>query len=745
MQQEGKLGKIIFNNPENGYTVAVFDTEAGAIRIAGSFAEPKSGAKYRLEGRFTIHPKYGEQFSVSSYEEMMPEGADAILEFLSAGNIRGIGPKTASQIVDVFGDETLTVIEETPEKLLTISGIGPKTLVKITESFGESREFAGTSIELRELGIEMNEAVRVYRIYGKDSVRIVSENPYILAEDIRGINFRRADAIAAKLGMEPESSVRIESGIRHMLRTWAASGSTLMPENYLVEKTAEFLDVMMDNVRESLRDMVFAGELEEDRMNDTAVIYLYGYYHAEQRVAHELMKIRNAALKPIPLQAENFLDAVRMASDDPFGDGIELSVEQKRAILECLTNNITIITGGPGTGKTTIINTLVKLFDSAGFSVALAAPTGRAAKRMEEASGKPAMTIHRMLEFVWSEEEDILNFGRNEENPLEEDVIIVDEASMIDLMLMDGLLNAVKEGTRIIFTGDADQLPPVGAGNVLRDMIASECIPVIRLREIFRQAEGSGIVTNSHLINSGEYPEQQSGNDFYIISKTSEMSVSDTIRELVGGRIEAGFDFVHSADDIQVLTPTKRGMLGAPSLNAMLQEVINPPAEDKAELRIGSVTFREGDKVMQLKNNYGAEWRTDYLSTEGEGVFNGDMGIVEAIDAEDKTMTVRMDDRVIEYAGDMLDEIDLAYAVTVHKSQGSEFPAVVIPVLNFPPMLMTRNLLYTAVTRGKKLVIIVGSPARVRAMIDNNRADGRYTGLKWRLLALDADPFGRRL
>ena len=745
MQQEGKLGKIIFNNPENGYTVAVFDTEAGAIRIAGSFAEPKSGAKYRLEGRFTIHPKYGEQFSVSSYEEMMPEGADAILEFLSAGNIRGIGPKTASQIVDVFGDETLTVIEETPEKLLTISGIGPKTLVKITESFGESREFASTSIELRELGIEMNEAVRVYRIYGKDSLRIVSENPYILAEDIRGINFRRADAIAAKLGMEPESSVRIESGIRHMLRTWAASGSTLMPENYLVEKTAEFLDVMMDNVRESLREMVFAGELEEDRMNDTAVIYLYGYYHAEQRVAHELIKIRNATLKPIPLQAENFLDAVRMASDDPFGEGIELSTEQKRAILECLTNNITIITGGPGTGKTTIINTLVKLFDSAGFSVALAAPTGRAAKRMEEASGKPAMTIHRLLEFVWSEEEDILNFGRNEENPLEEDVIIVDEASMIDLMLMDGLLNAVKEGTRIIFTGDADQLPPVGAGNVLRDMIASECIPVIRLREIFRQAEGSGIVTNSHLINSGEYPEQQSGNDFYIISKTSEMSVSDTIRELVGGRIEAGFDFVHSADDIQVLTPTKRGMLGAPSLNAMLQEVINPPAEDKVELRIGSVTFREGDKVMQLKNNYGAEWRTDYLSTEGEGVFNGDMGIVEAIDTEDKTMTVRMDDRVIEYAGEMLDEIDLAYAVTVHKSQGSEFPAVVIPVLNFPPMLMTRNLLYTAVTRGKKLVIIVGSPARVRAMIDNNRADGRYTGLKWRLLALDADPFGRRL
>ena len=745
MQQQGTLGKIIFNNPENGYTVAVFDTETGAIRIAGSFAEPKSGAKYRLEGRFTIHPKYGEQFSVSSYEEMMPEGSDAILEFLSAGNIRGIGPKTAAQIVDVFGDETLSVIENTPEKLLMISGIGPKTLVKISESFGESREFANTSIELRELGIEMNEAVRIYRIYGKDSLRIVSENPYILAEDIRGINFRRADNIAAKLGVEPESRIRIESGIRYMLKSWAESGSTLMPENYLVEKTAEFLDVMMDDVRDSLREMVFAGELEEDRLDDTPVIYLYGYYHAEQRVAHELIKIRNADLKPVPLQAGNILDSLMVAADEPFGEGMELSVEQRRAILECLTNNITIITGGPGTGKTTIINTLVKIFDFAGFSVALAAPTGRAAKRMEETSGKPAMTIHRLLEFVWSEEEDTLNFGRNEENPLEEDVIIVDEASMIDLMLMDGLLNAVREGTRIIFTGDADQLPPVGAGNVLRDMIASECIPVIRLKEIFRQAEGSGIVTNSHLINSGEYPEQQSGNDFYIIGKNSETSVSDTIRELVGGRIEAGFDFVRSADDIQILTPTKRGMLGAPSLNAMLQEVINPPSDDKIELKIGSAVFREGDKVMQLRNNYGAEWHTDNFLSEGEGVFNGDMGIIEEIDAEYRAMTVRMDDRIIEYAGEMLEEIDLAYAVTVHKSQGSEFPVVVIPVLNFPPMLMTRNLLYTAVTRGKKLVVIVGNPARVRSMIDNNRADGRYTGLKWRLLALDADPFGRRL
>lgn len=743
MQQEGKLGKIIFNNPANGYTVAIFDTEEGSFRIAGSFADPRPGNAYRLEGRFTVHPKYGEQFSVSGYEEIMPEGADAILEFLSAGNIRGIGPSTAKTIVEIFGDETLRVIEEEPEKLLRVRGIGPKSLAKITESYGESREFADKAIELRELGIEMSEAVRVYKMYGKDAVRIVKENPYMLAEDIRGISFSKADEIAARVGVDPDSSIRIESGLRYMLKAWAASGSTLVPEKLLIEKTAAFLDVMMDNVRGSLKDMVFSGELEEDSIGDVPVIYLYGYYHAEQRVAHALMKIRDSAAKPVPLQQGTAIHAAKENALRLSGGEVDLSEEQQRAIEACLANNVTIITGGPGTGKTTIINTLVKIFDFAGLDTALAAPTGRAAKRMEEASGKPAMTIHRLLEFVWSDEEDMLNFGRNEDNPLEYDVIIIDEASMIDLMLMDGLLDAVQEGTRLIFTGDADQLPSVGAGNVLRDMIASECIPTIRLKEIFRQAEGSGIVENSHRINSGEYPAQQGGDDFYIISKTSETSISETIKELVGGRIEASFDFVRSADDIQVLTPTKRGMLGAPSLNSVLQEVINPADDSKAELKYGSVTFREGDKVMQLRNNYGAEWRTELLASEGEGVFNGDMGTIESIDTEDKVMTVRMDDRLIDYAGDMLEEIDLAYAVTVHKSQGSEFPAVIIPVLNFPPMLMTRNLLYTAVTRGKKLVIIVGDPGRVRSMIDNNRADGRYTGLTSRLISLDSDPFGR--
>ena len=743
MQKEGKLGKIIFNNAENGYTVAILDTDDGSFRIAGSFAEPKQGAKYRLEGKFTIHARYGEQFSFTSYEELMPEGEDAILEFLSAGNIRGIGPKTARLLVDAFGEETLKIIEEEPQKLLAISGIGAKSLRKITESFGESREFANVSIELRELGIEMSDAVRIYKIYGKDSVSIVRENPYILVEDIRGITFPKADMIAARLGFEPDSGVRIESGIRHALRTWAASGSTLMPERLLIEKVAELLDTSMENVSDAVRDMVFNGELEEDVVDDVPVIYLYGYYHAEQRVAFNIGRIRDAVSRPIPADADNLIrDAEENLSADMSGY-VSLSDEQREAVRMALGSNISIITGGPGTGKTTIINILVSIFKRLNLEVALAAPTGRAAKRMEEASGEPAMTIHRLLEYVYSEDEELLNFGRNEENPLEQDVIIIDEASMIDIMLMDGLLSAVKSGTILIFTGDADQLPSVGAGNVLRDMIASEYICTTRLREIFRQAGDSRIITNSHLINNGEYPEQgEKGEDFFIMRKDNENDILETIKEMVGGRLEKGFDFIHSADDIQILTPTKRGVLGAPNLNTVLQEVINPAEEGVPELRIGAKVFRPGDKVMQLRNNYGAEWKDELTWAEGEGIFNGDMGTVESVDVHDKSMVVKSDDRLITYEGDMFEEIDLAYAVTVHKSQGTEFPAVIIPAWRFPPMLMTRNLLYTAVTRGKKLVLIIGDPRCVQMMIDNNRADGRYTGLRYRLAQLEMTVFG---
>ena len=736
MQKEGTLTKIIFNNAGNGYTVGILDTDEGAIRIAGSIADPREGASYSLEGKFHIHPKYGEQFSFTGYEELMPEGEDAIYEFLAAGNIRGIGPKLARTLVETFGEETLRVIEETPEKLLRVSGIGPKSLSRISESFGESREFASVSIELRELGIDMTYAVRIYKCYGRESVDIVRENPYILVEDIRGISFPRADEIAERIGIEPESPYRIESGIRYILRNWAVSGSTLMPEKLLTEKTAELLDTSREVVNDAIKGLVFNGELEEDTIDDVPVIYLYGYYHAEQRVAHNLARIRDASAVPLNASIDNLISDAEAGLEADGAGQISLSDDQLRAVENALTNSISIITGGPGTGKTTILNVLVRIFRRLGLETVLAAPTGRAAKRMEEATGEPAMTIHRMLEYVYAEDEEVLNFGRNSENPLSQDVVIVDEASMIDIMLMDGLLEAVRTGTILIFTGDADQLPSVGAGNVLRDMIASESICTTRLRDIFRQAENSRIVMNSHLINSGEYPEHGGrDSDFFILQRNSEEEIAATIREMAGGRLQKGFDFINSADDIQVLTPTKRGLLGAPSLNTELQEVLNPAQEGVAELKIGGKVFRPGDKVMQLRNNYSAEWRSESDWTSGEGIFNGDMGIVESVDIHDRSMIVRSDGRLITYEGDMFDEIDLAYAVTVHKSQGSEFNAVIIPAWRFPPMLMARNLLYTAVTRGKKLVLIIGDPRCVKYMIDNNCSDERYTGLKQRLSA----------
>ena len=725
MVKEGKLDRIIFNNQENGYTVALFDTDEGSIRIAGSFNEPKLGTKYRLEGRFTLHKKYGEQFSFDSYEEVAPEGKDAIYEFLAAGNIRGIGPKTAELIVEAFGDETLKIIEDTPERLLSIKGIGAKSLSKISQSYIESKEFTKVAMELRELGMEMSHAVKVYKLYGGESTDVVHENPYSLVDDVYGMTFQKADRIAEKLGFDSDSEFRIESGIKHVLKTWAASGSTLMPEEILVEKVIGLLDTQGELVRDSIRTMAFNGELQTDNIEGEHVVYLYGYYHAEQRVAANIKRLSDAKRKPLPINVNNVVDN---------GD-IFLSMDQKKAIKAALLDNVTIITGGPGTGKTTIINFLVKIFKTVDYKVALAAPTGRAAKRMEEASGEPAMTIHRLLEYVYSPDEDNMYFGRDEENPLDYDAIIVDEASMIDIMLMDGLLAAIKSGTMLIITGDVDQLPPVGAGNVLRDIIDSECVYTARLKEIFRQSQDSKIVTNAHLINNGEFPEVGSkDSDFFFIQKANEDDVMEEIKGLIGGRLEKHFDFVSSAKDVQILTPTKKGVLGAPNLNAEIQAIVNPEEKGKDELKIGSKLFRVGDKVMQLKNNYGAEWCDVKTWEEGEGIFNGDMGTVISVDAEEKSMLVESDDREIKYEGEMFEEIDLAYAITVHKSQGSEFPVVIMPMWQSPPMLMTRNLLYTAITRGKKLVIIVGNPKYMRWMIDNNRADGRYTGLKYRLM-----------
>lgn len=731
----GKVTHIIFNNSNNGYTVAVFETADEQFTIVGNFHAVNTEITYRLEGSFKTHPKYGEQFNVLKYEELVPDDTEGIRVFLASGAIKGIGPHIANLIVDTFGKEALNIIEENPDKLLCIKGLGSKTVNKIANSYRESRDFTRTSLALADYGITPNQAVKIYKLYGADSIEVVKQNPYTLVEDVYGMSFRKVDEIAMKIGIEADSRFRVQSGINFALSFYSNSGSTYVPKDILVEKTVKLLDISSELIEENIVALAFSGVLVTDSLEGVPIVYQHFFYLAEQSVTANIKRLMNADVSEIPANIEKLINGAEANAD------IKISDEQRMAIREALTNKITIITGGPGTGKTTIINLIVKIFEKLGISVALAAPTGRAAKRITETSGLNAMTIHRLLEYVFSEDKNDMEFGRNEENPLEEDVFIVDEASMIDLMLMNGFLKALKDQSRVIIVGDADQLPSVGAGNVLRDMINSEYISTIRLKEIFRQAGESHIVINAHAINDGEYPEANGKNsDFFLMQRNSEDSIRETICELVTGRLGNYYDFVKDSSDIQILTPTRKGALGTNSLNEMLQLILNPKTPTLNEKRIGSRIFREGDKVMQIRNNYQMEWK-QLGKEDGMGIFNGDMGVINSIDNENGRIVVDFDGKFVTYSVEDLDELELSYAVTVHKSQGCEFPVVIVPLSWFPPMLATRNLLYTAVTRGKKLVVLVGGEERMRQMIDNNRIDNRYTGLESRLRELDFGVF----
>lgn len=737
--KEGRIVKVIFNNRENGYTVAIFQTKEDEITVTGNFHAVNEGTIYKLRGDFNIHPKYGEQFRVNSYEERVPEDSEGIRAFLASGAIRGIGPKAADLIVDRFGESALEVIESDPDKLLAIKGIGSKTLDKIIDSYNESREFTRIAFELSGYGITTAHAIKIYNEYGAESVRTVEENPYCLVGDVSGIGFRNADRIAAKIGIEPASEFRVSSGIRYVLQTYANSGSIFVPKEIAARSAADLLNLTEDVIEDTMVQMVFNGDIQSDIVDDLNVIYLYDYYESEQRVAWDIKRLMNADVSPIPTSdIDNFISGIQGRMNILRDNKIELSRAQRHAVADALKNNICIITGGPGTGKTTIINFIASIFQEIDIKTSIAAPTGRAAKRITETSGFPAKTIHRMLGYSYTED-DTMQFGKNEESPLEEKAIIVDEASMIDLKLMEGLLRAISDGSRLIIVGDADQLPSVGAGNVLRDMINSGCIHSVQLKEIFRQAGESDIVVNAHRINEGKYPEFSGRTgDFFIMREDDEIFVADRMVELVKHRLAEYYDFIHSWHDIQVITPTKKGRLGTASLNSMLQNALNPQEEGKHEKKYGVKVFREGDKVMQITNNYDMEWKErggGYLeaSYTGRGIFNGDMGFIESIDNEYEKITVNFDGRIVTYDNDNIEELELAYAITVHKSQGSEFPAVIMPMTWFPPMLMTRNLLYTGVTRGKKLVVIIGNESRMRSMVDNNRTDERYTGLAYRL------------
>ncbi|MGI6736352.1 MAG: ATP-dependent RecD-like DNA helicase [Anaerovoracaceae bacterium] len=704
------------------------------LTICGQLPSCHAGRTYRIRGRMVQHPKYGEQFEIQEYEEVMPHSEAGIIGFLSSGVLKGIGPKAARAIVARFGEDTFEMIEKEPERLTEVSGIGPKKARAVAEAFRSHRAFAEVSIFLQQYDIRGGQALRLYEAYGEETIPMLQSNPYQLIDDVHGIGFRRADAIARRLGVPEDDPDRIRSGIQYLLQREAGEGNTCCPKTEFCEKAGQLLNVPRDTVAAHVVELCFTGELKLEELDGEENIYLFLYYAAEQSVTRHLRRLNSAAPRSVSAAAdiEGLISQTENAAD------LFYSEEQKEAIRSCLQSGVAVITGGPGTGKTTIINAIVRILEQSGQKVVLAAPTGRAAKRITETSGHAASTIHRLLEYYYSEGEGLMRFGRTEENPLEADAVIVDEASMIDLMLMDALVRAIPAGARLLLVGDADQLPSVGAGNVLHDILDSEYIYAARLETIFRQAGESMIVVNAHRINRGEDPVCNArGKDFFLMRRHTVADMAATILEICSRRLPAHYTDCDAVHDIQVLTPVRKGPLGCLSLTGELQRVLNPPDPHKAEKSYGGKLFREGDKVMQMRNNYSRKWKRAGDFSEGEGVFNGDLGYISAIDEEDGEVTVVFDDdKYAVYETADLDELEVAYAITVHKSQGSEFPIVVMPVSWFPPVLATRNLLYTAVTRGKKIVVLVGSENRLHDMVGNNRIRQRRSGLCIRLRRL---------
>ena len=738
---KGILEEIVFHNEENGYTVAGFAVNDDLITAVGSLPGAERGGCYLLHGEFTEHPVYGEQFAFSAFEIAMPEGEQEIEAFLASGLIKGVGPKTAALIVGRFGTDTLRVIEEEPDRLTIIKGIGPKSADKISASFTAHKAFAEISIYLSRFGISPQQAIRLYREYGDKTVETIEQNPYKLIGEVHGIGFKKADEIALKMGFAPDGEPRIISGIVYVLSEYASQGHTCYPVDELKETAAQLLDLPIDLVyemicRESIKlDGLFVMDslttdgimIGDGRVKGEDVVYLKMYWLAEKDVAYLLRSLVEAERKPL---TGNIDSCIAFSEQET---GRQLSETQKNAVRNSVGSGVSVITGGPGTGKTTIVSALLSIFDESGLEVLLAAPTGRAAKRITEQTGRSASTIHRMLEYQRDDASGRMLFGRTEENQLDCDVIILDEASMIDLMLMHALVKAVPQGARLILVGDCDQLPPVGAGNVLNDLIESGFVNVSRLTEIYRQAEESRIVSNAHRINRGESLVMNGkDSDFFFLTAYNERDIQKTIVDLVTKRLPAYYKDIDPLNDIQVITPVHKGDAGTIELNRVLQEAINPPAPEKVEKKAYGLIFREGDKVMQIRNDYNLASRK--AGTEDQyGVFNGDVGTIYSIDEEEGLVNVLYDDRLVEYDNVSLDELRPAYAITVHKSQGSEFPIVVMPIAAFPPMLASRNLLYTAVTRGKSVVVLVGIPMRLTGMIENDRPSMRWSGLRQRL------------
>ena len=726
----GYVEHIIYRNTDNGYTVLNLVSGEEEITCVGNFSAIAEGENIEASGEYTDHPTYGRQFKVDAFEEKAPEDEEAIERYLGSGAIKGVGLALAARIVRRFKEDTFRIIEEEPERLAEIKGISERKAMEIADQVNEKRDLRQVMIFLQQYGITMNLAVKVYQAYGQEVYGIIKENPYRLADDIEGVGFRTADEIAARVGIRMDSDFRIRSGILYVLLQASGEGHTYLPEGELTARTKQLLEVDEGQIEKQYMDLAIERKIIMKQSGDGQTqIYAASFYYMEANTA-TMLKQLNVNYDVPDIEIEQRIRNIEKQT------GMELDEHQVTAVKEAVRNGLLIITGGPGTGKTTTINTIIKYFELEGMDIFLAAPTGRAAKRMSETTGFEARTVHRMLELNGGMDGKA-GFERNEQNPLETDVVIVDEMSMVDITLMHSLLKAVAVGTRLILVGDVNQLPSVGPGSVLRDIIQSHECNVVMLTKIFRQASTSDIIVNAHKINHGEEVTLDNKSmDFFFLKRYDADVIINVMLQLVKQKLPKFVDA--TPYDIQILTPMRKGLLGVERLNGILQQYMNPPSQQKREKEHGDAIFREGDKIMQTRNNYQLEWeiRTKFgLSVDkGTGVFNGDMGIIREINDFAETMTVEFDEgRMVEYPYKLLDELELAYAITIHKSQGSEYPAVVIPLLSGPAMLMNRNLLYTAVTRARKCVTLVGNETTFAQMVQNTSQQKRYSGLCDRL------------
>ena len=728
---KGYVEHIVYRNEDNGYTVFHLNNEDGEVTCVGNFHFIEEGELLRMEGEYTTHKLYGLQFAVQTSEVCEPEDLVSIERYLGSGAIKGVGAALAGRIVKKFREDTFRIIEEEPERLAEVKGISERKAREIAVQAEEKKDLRRAMIYLQKYGISTTLAAKIYQQYGRNVYHIIEENPYRLADDVAGVGFKTADEIAAKVGIHTDSDYRIRSGIFYTLMQSIGEGHVYLLKDALTWRAGKLLEVEIDNIEKYLMDLAMEKKVVLKEAEDGVRVYSSRFYYMELNVAKMLHDLNISE----EVSRERLLERLGKIED---ATGLFLDEMQRKAVMEAAKQGILILTGGPGTGKTTTINAMIRLFESEGMTILLAAPTGRAAKRMTETTGYEASTIHRLLEVSGNpEEETIGGFQRNEENPLDTDVLIIDEVSMVDLPLMNALLKAVMPGTRLILVGDQNQLPSVGPGSVLKDIIASGCFPVVMLTKIFRQAGESDIVVNAHKINRGEpVILDNKSRDFFFLKRQEPNVIISVMLTLIQKKLPK---YVNAGIyDIQVMTPMRKGLLGVERLNQILQQYLNPPSPEKSEREYADRLFREGDKVMQIKNNYQLEWKiqTKYGLTvdKGQGVFNGDMGVVREINTYEETITVEYDEhRQVVYPYSMVDELELAYAITVHKSQGSEYPAVVIPLLQGPRQLYHRNLLYTAVTRAKKCVTLVGSEAVFQEMIRNNQDQKRNTSLAERI------------